>query len=143
MTYLIYKALHIIAMVCWFACLFYLPRLFVYHSLAEAENDEACQKRFCVMERRLYKLGNIAMALTYVFGILLLIENSAWFKQGWIHAKMVLVLALSAYYGISGKMMKQFANGQNKRSHIFYRYFNELPTIALIAIVFLAILKPF
>ena len=116
MTYLTWKALHIIGMVCWFAALFYLPRLYVYHAMAQDDGEEATMRRFCVMERKLYIMGHIGMGLTLVFGGLLL----------W-----------------AGGINRTFAAGRNRRSHVFYRFFNEVPSVALIGIVLLASLKPF
>ena len=131
MTYLTWKALHIIGMVCWFAALFYLPRLYVYHAMAQDDGEEATMRRFCVMERRLYIMGHIGMRLAFLKG------------QGWLHAKLVLVAGLVAYQVFCGRINRTFAAGRNRRSHVFYRFFNEVPSVALIGIVLLASLKPF
>ena len=143
--YLTWKALHIIGAVCWFAELFYLPRLYVYHALAQAEGDDASMRRFCVMERKLYIMGHIGMGMTLLFGLLLLWTNNwAFLKgQGWLHAKLLLVAGLVVYQIVCGRMNRAFAAGKNRRSHVFYRYFNEVPSLALIGIVLLASLKPF
>lgn len=137
--YIWIKAFHIIAVVCWFAALLYLPRLFVYHAQTE---DQAGRERFKVMERKLYRgIMTPSMALTLVFGIYL-----AWrlgFAGGWLHLKMALVAALVWYHLYCGKLLKQFAQDENKRSHVFYRWFNELPAVLLIVIVLLAVVKPF
>lgn len=146
MMFLVFKALHLIFMVCWFAALFYLPRLFVYHAMAQAENDLASQKRFEVMERRLYLLGLIGLKLTVIFGVAMLffpVGKTYLTQQGWLHAKLVLVAALIVYYVHSGSIVKIFAQGKNQKNHRYYRFYNEAPTIALIVIVFLATLKPF
>lgn len=145
MIYFIWKALHIIGAVCWFAELFYLPRLFVYHAMAQSEGDTASMRRFCVMERKLYIIGHIGMGFTLVFGGLLLWAGGwAFLKgQGWLHAKLLLVAGLVVYQFVCGRMNRAFAAGQNRRNHVFYRYFNEVPSLALIGIVLLASLKPF
>ena len=145
MTYLTWKALHIIGMVCWFAALFYLPRLYVYHAMAQDDGEEATMRRFCVMERKLYIMGHIGMGLTLVFGGLLLWAGGwAFLKgQGWLHAKLVLVAGLVAYQVFCGRINRTFAAGRNRRSHVFYRFFNEVPSVALSGIVLLASLKPF
>jgi protoporphyrinogen IX oxidase len=142
MLYLWLKALHIIALVCWFAGLFYLPRLFVYHAMSE---DDASRERFCVMERKLYRgIMLPSMIATLVFGIGLLSLNAgAYFSQGWMHAKLTLVLLLIGYHHICGAQLKRFARGENRRSHVFYRWFNEAPVLLLIAIVVLVVVRPF
>ena len=140
-TYLSFKALHLIAMVCWFAVLFYLPRLFVYHASAE---DKPSQERFKVMERKLYRgIGTPSMIATLVFGIAMLVANPSWLQQGWIHAKLTLVVILVGYHVACGYFLRQFANDNNQRNHVFFRFFNEAPVLVLIAITFLAVLKPF
>jgi protoporphyrinogen IX oxidase len=142
MLYLWLKALHIIAMVCWFAGLFYLPRLFVYHAMSE---DEASRQRFCVMERKLYRgIMLPSMIATLVFGIWLLSLNpSLYLSQGWMHAKLTLVFLLIGYHHACGAQLKRFARGENQRSHVFYRWFNEAPVLALVAIVILVVVRPF
>lgn len=142
MLYLWLKALHIIALVCWFAGLFYLPRLFVYHAMS---TDEASHARFCVMERKLYRgIMWPSMLATLGLGIWLLSLNPGhYFSQGWMHAKLALVLLLIAYQFACGAQLKAFARGENRRSHVFYRWFNEAPVLALLAIVILVVVKPF
>jgi len=137
---LIIKAFHIIAMVAWFAGLFYLPRLFVYHADAQ---DQISIDRFKVMERRLYyAITWPAAILTTVFGIWLLTYNPHYYlKAGWMHAKLALVILLWAYHLGCGHFVKEFAHDHNTKGHGFYRVFNELPTILLIGIVMLVILK--
>ena len=134
-------AFHVIAMVCWMAGLFYLPRLFVYHAMAE---DEATKATFRTMERKLYRgITTPAAIATAVFGIAAawgaweVIATSVWF---W--AKMALVLILYAYHGICGRMLRDFAEERNTRSHRFYRWFNEAPILLLIPIVILVVVKP-
>ena len=141
MTYLLIKAFHIIAMVCWFAGLFYLPRLFVYHAMSE---DETSKSRFCIMERKLYRGIMIpSMLATVILGLWLLYLNPAWLSMGWIHIKLTLVAILIGYQYVCGAQLKRFALGENARSHIFYRWFNEVPVLFLIAIILLVVIKPF
>jgi putative membrane protein len=141
MTYLLIKAFHIIAMVCWFAGLFYLPRLFVYHAMSE---DETSKARFCTMERKLYRgIMLPSMVATVILGLWLLYLNPAWLSMGWIHVKLTLVAILIGYQFICGAQLKRFARGDNARSHIFYRWFNEVPVLFLIAIILLVVIKPF
>lgn len=137
------QALHIIFVVTWFAALFYLPRLFVYHAQTE---DAAGNERFKVMERKLYRgIMTPSMLLVVVSGIGLLsfYDLTTLKTMGWLHAKLTLVLILLAYHHVCGRYLKQFANDNNRRSHVFYRWFNELPVLVLIAIVMLAVVKPF
>ncbi|MDT8310620.1 MAG: protoporphyrinogen oxidase HemJ [Methylophaga sp.] len=137
------QALHIIFVVTWFAALFYLPRLFVYHAQTE---DAAGNTRFKIMERKLYRgIMTPSAILTVIFGIWLLTfyDLATLQSMGWLHAKLSLVLLLLAYHHVCGRYLKQFANDANRRSHVFYRWFNELPVLVLIAIVILAVVKPF
>lgn len=139
--YLWIQALHIIAIVTWFAGLFYLPRLFVYHASAD---DSASRERFKVMERKLYRgIMLPSMIAVLVFGIWLLVLMPEWLKQGWMHTKLALVVVLLGYHHLCGKYMKHFANDTNTRSHVFFRWFNEVPVLALIAIVILVVVKPY
>jgi protoporphyrinogen IX oxidase len=133
------KAFHIIFAVTWFAGLFYLPRLFVYHAMSE---DEASGERFKVMERKLY-YGIMAPGgvLTIVFGIWLWLGYG--FAGGWLHAKVALVAALVAYHVYCGRLLADFRRDRNTRSHVWYRWFNEFPVLILIAVVILAVVKPF
>lgn len=141
MLYLWIKALHIVAIVCWFAGLFYLPRLFVYHASAQ---DSASHERFCIMERKLYKgIMLPSMIATLVFGIWLIYLNPGWMQQGWLHAKLALVFLLIGYHHMCGAQLKRFARGENTRSHKFYRWFNEVPVVFLLLIVILVVVKPF
>jgi putative membrane protein len=141
MLYLWIKALHIIAVVCWFAALFYLPRLFVYHAMSE---DEPSKARFIIMERKLYRgIMTPSMVLTVLLGLWLLHLNPAWLQMGWMHAKLTLVALLIAYHFMCGMQLKRFARGENNRSHVFFRWFNEVPVLFLIVIVILVVVKPF
>ena len=133
------KSLHVIFVVAWFAGLFYLPRLFVYHAQAE---DSISRERFKVMERKLYRGIMIpAMALTITFGVWLWLGYGI--KGGWLQAKLVLVGILVAYHFWLGKMVDDFARDQNSRTHVFYRWVNEIPLVILAATVVLVIVKPF
>jgi putative membrane protein len=142
MLFLWIKALHIVSMVCWFAGLFYLPRLFVYHSMSE---DTVSRERFNVMQRKLYRgIMGPAMIATLIFGAWLVsFSPSAYFSQGWLHAKLTLVVLLIGYHHVCGAQVKRFARGENGRSHKFYRWFNEVPVLILLAVVILVVVKPF
>lgn len=135
------KALHIVFMVSWFAGLFYLPRLFVYHAQCE---DAVGDERFKLMERRLYRFITPWAVLTLALGVWMLADYAwtAYAGAGWLYAKLGLVLVLVAYHLYCGKLVADFRDGRNRRSHIFYRWFNELPVLLLIAIVILAVVKP-
>ena len=135
-------AFHIISMVAWFAGLFYLPRLYVYHSIA---TDSISLERFCIMERRLY-WGIMAPAavLTIGLGGWLLTANWAYYQtQQWMYAKLALVALLLVFHVLCGVWMVQFRRQKNTRSQRFFRFANELPTIFLLAIVILVVVKPF
>ena len=136
------KALHIIFVVTWFAGLFYLPRLFVYHADAQ---DAASNARFKVMERKLYRaIMTPSMILTLVFGITLLVLGWASFgAAAWLWTKVALVGLLVGYHHVCGRMLRDFANDANTRSHTFFRWFNELPALILIGAVILVVVKPF
>lgn len=135
------KAFHIVAMVAWMAGMFYLPRLFVYH--AEAPKASPQSETFKVMERRLLKaIINPAMIATWLLGIALAVQGG-WYWAGWLHAKVAFVLALSAFHGFLAGAQRRFERDENLRSARFYRVVNEVPTILLIAIVLLVVLKPF
>src|SRR4051794_36006498 len=140
-VYLWIKALHVIAVISWMAGMLYLPRLFVYH--CEAEIGSKQSETFKVMERRLLKaIINPAMMLTWVLGLYL-----AWsghlFSAHWLHAKLALVLAMSAVHGFFSRWVRDFAADRNSRSQKFYRIINEVPTLLMIGIVVLVIVKPF
>ncbi|RLK51311.1 putative membrane protein [Alkalispirillum mobile] len=139
--YLWIKAFHIIAVVTWFAALFYLPRLYVYHAMAE---DRAGIERFKVMERKLYRGIMTPSAIVAVgLGIWLLVLIPGWLTQGWLHAKLLLVALLIGYHLYCGRLLRVFREDRNTRSHRWYRVFNELPVLVLIAVVILAVVKPF
>ena len=133
------KAFHVVFVVTWFAGLFYLPRLFVYHALA---TDEISLERFKVMERKLFwGIATPGAVLTVFFGLWLWL---AWFPGagGWLHAKIALVAVLVAYHVWCGKLMIDFRHGRNRRSHVWYRWFNEAPVLLLAGIVLLVVYKP-
>jgi len=135
------KAFHIIAMTAWMAGMFYLPRLFVYHCQAEPNTRQS--ETFKVMERRLLRIIiNPAMIATWLLGLWLAWRGSL-FAVGWFQAKLVLVLLLSGLHGVFARWVKDFARNQNQHSQRFYRIINEVPTVLLIVIVLLAVLKPF
>lgn len=138
---LIYKSIHIIAMVAWFAGLFYLPRLFVYHADAE---DKISQERFKVMERRLfYAIMTPAAIVTAIFGFILLYANIDYYLEAnWMHAKMILVAVLASYHILCGYYVYQFKHNKNRRNSKFFRFYNEVPTLLLITIVLLAVVRP-
>jgi protoporphyrinogen IX oxidase len=141
MFYLWLKALHVIAVISWMAGMLYLPRLFVYH--CEAEIGSRQSETFKVMERRLLRtIINPAMIATWVLGLWLAYE-SGFFKAGWLQAKLVLVIAMSAIHGLNVGWVRAFAEDRNVHSQKFYRVMNEIPTLLMIAIVILAIVKPF
>ncbi|MGH8362125.1 MAG: CopD family protein [Gammaproteobacteria bacterium] len=132
-------AFHIIFMVTWFAGLFYLPRLFVYHSEA---HDEPDRKRFATMERRLYVIMSIGAAGTIAFGLWLLF---GWWLPvpGWLEAKLALVVLLILYHIYCRKLIADFHHDRNRHGTRFFRWFNEIPALFLLAIVILAVVKPF
>jgi len=139
--YLWIKAFHLIAVITWFAALFYLPRLFVYHAMAE---DAISRERFKVMERKLYRgIMTPSMIVVVALGVWLLYLNPVWLKMGWMHAKLALVALLIGYHHVCLVYMKRFARDENTRSHVFYRWFNEAPVLILIAVILLAVIKPF
>ena len=140
--YLWLKALHIIFVVTWFAGLFYMPRLFVYHTTT---NDTAGKERFKIMERKLYRvIMNPSMIATVVFGVWLLIESwQAYSSQAWIWIKITLVVVLIGYHHYCLRIMKAFAEDRQLHSEKFLRIFNELPALVLIAAVILVVVKPF
>lgn len=136
------KSFHIIFMVTWFAGLFYLPRLFVYHAMTE---DTPGRERFKVMERKLMVMTHIGMGLTWVFGLWMLFAYAwaAYGSQGWLHSKLLLLVLLTVYTIWCSRIVRQFRAEANHRSHVWFRWFNEAPVVFLLAIVLLAGLKPF
>lgn len=135
------KAFHVIAVISWMAGMLYLPRLFVYHS--ETPKGSIQSETFKIMERRLLKaIINPAMIATWIFG-LILVWQGGWYTAGWFHAKFLLVLVLSGVHGFLSKTVKVFAADKNVRPARFYRMINEVPTVLMVAIVILVIVKPF
>jgi putative membrane protein len=133
------KSLHLVFVIAWFAGLFYLPRLFVYHVQS---SDAVSLERFKVMERKLYRgIMTPCMVLAIVFGVWLWLGYG--FHGGWLRAKLALVALLIAYHFWLGKLLHDFARDANRRSHVFYRWINELPLVLLAAIVVLVVVKPF
>lgn len=135
------KAFHLIFVVCWFAGLFYLPRLFVYHAMAD---DAATIAQFKVMERKLYRFVTPFAALAIVLGIWMLLLNPAYyFSQPWMHAKLALVAGLVVYHFWCGRLLRQLADDVSTHSHKFFRVFNEIPVLILFPVVILVIVRPF
>ena len=134
------KALHVSFMVTWFAGLFYLPRLFVYHTMAE---DAAGRERFKIMERKLFfGITTPGALLTIALGLWLMLGYGVT-PGGWLHAKLALVVILVAYHVLCGKYVADFKHDRNTHGHVFYRWFNEITTLLLLAIIILAVVKPF
>jgi len=133
------KAFHIVFVVTWFAGLFYLPRLFVYHAMNEHRETIDTLK---VMERRLLSMTHIGGTLAWLFGASLILWSPHLLDYGWLRLKLVLVLVLTAYHFWCARLVRVFASDANTRSHVWYRWFNELPTLILIAVVILAVVKP-
>ena len=141
-TYLLFKSLHLIAVISWIAGLLYLPRIFVYH--AENNSEANISEIFKTMERKLYfYIMTPAMILSWLFGLLLI--HSTGFQQlgqTWMLLKLLFVIILTLYHLYLGRLLSQFNIGNNRHSHKFYRYINEIPTILLILIIFVVIFKP-
>jgi len=134
------KAFHVTFVVTWFAGLFYLPRLFIYHVAA---TDTVSRERFGVMERRLYGIMTIGGGLAILFGLSMLIAAPGYLAMGWLRTKLVLVALLIVYQVYSKRIMRELADGRCNRSQRWLRLFNEVPAVFLIAIVVLAVVKPF
>ena len=135
-------AFHLMAVICWFAALFYLPRLFVYHAMAE---DAVSIERFKIMERKLYRgIANPSMIATVILGLWLVYLNpQAYISEGWFHLKTLLVIVLIGYHHICLAHMKKLAEDSNNKTHVYFRFFNEVPVLCMVAIVILVIVKPF
>lgn len=137
------KALHLIFMVTWFAGLFYLPRLYVYHAMS---SDAISNERFKVMERKLfYGIMTPGMIVTFIFGIWML-HDYAWSvygHSGWLHAKFTLLALAVIYHGFCAKWLLDFKYDRNQHSHVYYRWMNEVPVLFLVGIIILAVVKPF
>ena len=139
--YLWLKAVHVIAVIAWMAGMLYLPRLFVYHCDAPAGSVQS--ETFKVMERRLLKaIINPAMIVSWAVGLWLVFDGG-WLRAGWLHGKLLLVVLLSGAHGFLARWVKDFASDANRHSPRFYRFVNEVPTILMIGIVILVIVKPF
>lgn len=133
------KALHISFMVTWFAALFYLPRLFVYHAMSD---DSVSIERFKIMERKLFfGIMTPGALFTIVFGVWLWLGYG--FSGGWLHAKLALIAVLLAYHVYCGKLLVDFKHDRNRHGHVFYRWLNEFPVVLLFAVVILVVVKPF
>ena len=140
--YLLLKALHLISVIAWMAGMFYLPRLYAYHADSEKGSDKS--ETFKVMERRLLRIiVNPAMISTFVFGALMIAVNPAIMQGGWIHVKLFLVVLMTVCHGLFARWRKVFARDANTRPAKFYKIWNEVPTVLMILIVFLVMLKPF
>ena len=134
-------AFHVIAIIAWMAGMLYLPRLFVYH--CDAPKGSIQSETFKIMERRLLKaIINPAMGATWLLG-LILVWQGGWITSGWLHAKLALVIALSGVHGVLAKRLKEFAADQNTRPARYYRILNEVPTLLMVGIVVLVVVKPF
>lgn len=134
-------AFHIIAVICWFAALFYLPRLFVYHAMSE---DEISIERFKVMQRKLYRgIANPSMIATIIFGLWLVTLVPAYLNEIWFQLKAGLVLLLIGYHHMCLSHMKRLAEDRNDKTHVYFRIFNEVPVLILVGVVILVVVKPF
>ena len=142
-NYLWIKALHVISMVAWMAGMFYLPRLFVYHTQTTIGSESS--ERFKVMERRLMRaIINPAMIATWLFGILMLIaQHGSFFHEKWFHVKLTAVILMAGFHGFCSRWRKGFLYDRNTHSEKFYRLANEIPTLLLIVIVIMVVVKPF
>jgi putative membrane protein len=134
------KAFHIIFVVTWFAGLFYLPRLFVYHAVT---TDAVSLERFIIMERRLFAIMTLGAALAAVFGVCMIVSAPAYLQMGWLHVKLTLVALLIGYHVWCFRLMNELKAGRVGHSQRWYKFFNEVPALLLIAIVVLATVKPF
>lgn len=136
------KAWHIIAVVTWFAAIFYLPRLFVYHAMS---NDKISHDRFIIMERKLYRgIMMPSMVVVWALGLWMTYLNWAYYKiQGWLHVKITLVVLLTIYHFMCDYYRKKLIENPHYKPHIYWRFFNEVPTVILLAVVILVVVKPF
>lgn len=137
------KALHIISIITWMAGIFYLPRLFVYHAMTEPGTDKS--ETYKIMERRLLKgIMNPSMIAAWIFGLWLAFPHEIWSIDSiWLNIKFVLVFLLTIYHMICARYVRLFAADANQHGHVYYRYFNEVPTLLMLGIVILAVVKPF
>lgn len=135
------KTFHLIFMVCWFAGIFYLPRLFVYHAMSE---DETTQKQLATMEYKLYRFMTPFAFLTVGLGLWLASVNWNYYLQaGWFHAKVTAVACLAVYHWQCGRYVKRLQINPTLHHHVFFRWFNEIPVIVLVAVIILVVIKPF
>ena len=136
------KAFHIVAVICWFAAMFYLPRLFVYHAMSD---DKISIERFKIMQRKLYRgIMTPSLIAVVALGVWLISYNPDYYLQAaWLQVKLVLVAILIIYHFYCGYLLKQFRDDTNTKGHVFYRFFNEVPVLLLIAVVILAVVRPF
>ncbi len=136
------KALHIIAVISWMAAMLYLPRLYVYHAQAEKKSPQS--EAFKVMERKLLRLIlNPAMIAAWLFGGLMIWANPALFSQGWFHAKFTCLVLMQIVHALYARWRRTFDRDENTKDHVFYRWWNEAPTLLMVVIVVLAVVKPF
>lgn len=136
------RALHIISIIAWMAAMLYLPRLFVYH--ADTAIGSEVSEQFKIMEKRLLKIiMNPAMIASWIFGISMLLANSALMEEGWMHTKLTAVILMSAVHGILAGHTKKFARDERPKSAKFYRIINEVPTVLMIIIIIMAVVQPF
>lgn len=142
MTFLWLKALHIIAVITWFSAIFYLPRLFVYHTMSE---DQVSRDRFSIMERKLLRgIANPSMIAVFIFGGWMAYLNWAYYSsQTWFWCKLALVAVVTIYHETCAVYFKQLRDGRCTKSHVFFRWFNEFPVFLLIGIVILVVVRPF
>lgn len=141
MSFLVIKALHLISVVCWMAALLYLPRLFVYHS-SHVENEEI-NKLFCLMEKKLIKIIMVpSMVFAIISGTIMLHLDQSYLYFWWMHIKLICVIILIITHRYFISLHNAFVEGRNQKDHLFFRKINELPTVLMITIVFLIVLKP-
>jgi len=140
--YLVVQALHIIAVIFWMAGMLYLPRLFVYHHMAEPGGE--LEKALLVQERNLLRIIlNPSLVAVWLFALIMIASNTALFSSGWFHAKLLLVILISGAHGFYAASARKFANGERPRSEKFWRLMNEVPAIGAVLVVLLAVIKPF
>ena len=137
------KALHIIAIITWMAGILYLPRLFVYHAMTEIGTDKS--ETYKIMERRLLKgIMNPSLIASWIFGLWLAFPHEIWSLDNvWLNIKFVLVFLLTIYHMVCARHVRIFAEDANQKSHVYFRFFNEVPTVLMVGIVILAVVKPF
>ena len=140
--YLWIKAVHVMAVIAWMAGLFYLPRLFVYHAAAREDGQDALMKTFTVMERRLYRaIMNPAMMTAWIAGLLLI--GIIGLNHPWLHVKLLMVVLMTAFHVLLGRHMRRFATGHEQAGERYFRIINEVPTVLMIIIVIMVVVKPF